>query len=699
MPPINKAWESFVCDGTLPDQEVRPLVAQSWERSARLQIGADRLAAPLIEAGELHRRRLESAGLLAAAAPVLARSRLALAKARSMLILTDVDGLIVAAEGDPRVLDHGRETNLLPGGRWHEAHMGTNAIGTALAERRAVQIHGSEHYCAGAQRWTCAAAPIIHPANGRMLGVLDISGQAHAFNPQSMALALALGSEIERELDRRLRVEHERLLRHFMGLRIDGMRQDTLVLDRHGAVVHTTRDVGQRGPWEDSGLHALLSQAPMQAWAHTLQRREPGADIELVRHENEDIGAVVFLPRATLKGKTQVRSRQPAGGPASGRGRPASDALHVCAAILGESPALVRAREQLLNLASAGLPLLIEGETGTGKELFARAFGEQSRGSRAPFVPVNCGGMARELIASELFGYARGSFTGADERGRSGRIVAADGGTLCLDEIGEMPMELQPYLLRVLEDGVVYPVGSQNGQRVDISLVSMTNRSLRDEVGNGHFRGDLYYRIAAATIVIPPLRVRGDDIVLLAEHHARRAAERLQRPAPRFSSEVLDILRAYDWPGNVRQLRNVVEMLVVLAADGVIEAAQLPAEVCQGASGADGSGGTGVITAGVPVGVVPVAGVIAGSALAAASGAGGGVIPGGPLASAQPGVMADGRAAAARMDEAGTLRQQERQAIEEAIAAARGNMAQAARRLGIARSTLYARLNAHGIVR
>jgi DNA-binding NtrC family response regulator len=157
----------------------------------------------------------------------------------------------------------------------------------------------------------------------------------------------------------------------------------------------------------------------------------------------------------------------------------------------------------------------------------------QSRGSDAPFIPVNWGGIARDLIASELFGYSRGSFTGASDSGRTGRIAAADGGTLCLDEIGEMPMELQPYLLRVLEDGVVYPVGSQDGRDVELSLVSMTNRSLAAEISAGRFRSDLFYRIAAATITVPPLRERGDDIILLAERFARQArSASFERDAP-----------------------------------------------------------------------------------------------------------------------------------------------------------------------
>lgn len=685
---VQKAWERFVSDGKLLESQIRPLIAQSWRRSAEMKIGAGRWRAPLLTEAELHQKRVGNARLMKAAATALDRSRIFLERSQSMLILADPDGWIVATAGDPRVMDHGRENHLEPGGNWLEDRMGTNAIGTALAERSAVQIHGNEHFCSGAQGWTCAAVPIIHSVNGRILGAVDISSRAVSFNPQSMALAVSIGHEIEHELDRLLRMEHEQLLRHFLTKRVDAMRQDTLVLDRHGALVHTTRDPGQRGLWEDSGMNELVQRCAIESWQAELKRRDPRMEIELIRQDGEDIGAIVLLNRPLVV----RRARTDTGGAVGVAQGPAGrEGLVSFEDVLGQSPVMVQARELALRLADAGLPILIEGETGTGKELFARAVHLSSRGAERPFVPVNCGGIARDLIASELFGYSKGSFTGADERGRTGRIVAADGGTLCLDEIGEMPMELQPYLLRVLEDGVVYPIGSQQGRRVDFSLVSMTNRSLQAEVAQGRFRQDLYYRIAAATVKIPPLRERGEDVLLLAEHHAREAARRLGKPAPSLTAEAREALSAYHWPGNVRQLRNVIDMALALVTDGFVRRENLPAEVCAGGAAFPVAGDAGGMVSGLNEmqyllrtrhlndgqALVPDMGAFAASPVDV------------PLAKA---VFPAGGSAQ-------SLRESQRRAIVAAIEASQGNMAEAARRLGIARSTLYVRLNEFGISR
>jgi DNA-binding NtrC family response regulator len=252
---------------------------------------------------------------------------------------------------------------------------------------------------------------------------------------------------------------------------------------------------------------------------------------------------------------------------------------------------------------------------------------------------------ARDLIASELFGYAKGAFTGADTNGRAGRIEQADGGVLCLDEIGEMPFDLQSYLLRVLEDGIVYRIGDPVGRRVDIRILSMTNRDLSAEVEAGRFRRDLYYRIAAARLRIPPLRERPQDIAVLAHGFAAAAAARTGKAAPEFAPALLERLQAYRWPGNVRELRNVIDAMVALAESDRLDVADLPSELTPESS-------PGIASA--------MEATAASTALA-------------------PTLKAELRAA-------------ERAAILAKVEACGGNLTEAARRLGIARSTLYLRL-------
>jgi transcriptional regulator with PAS, ATPase and Fis domain len=289
---------------------------------------------------------------------------------------------------------------------------------------------------------------------------------------------------------------------------------------------------------------------------------------------------------------------------------------------------------------------LIEGETGVGKELFARLLQQGSRaGTSAPFIALNCGAITRELFGSELFGHAPGAFTGASREGKPGVFELANGGVLSLDEIGEMPLDIQPFLLRVLEDRVVTRIGDSRRRPVDVRLVASTNRELKQEVEAGRFRRDLYYRISTVSIRVPPLRERGEDIVLLLDHFNQKIAARMQMEPLAFTPQALDHLIAYCWPGNVRELRNLVEKLHVLGNGGSVGLADLPAEIIRS-------------------------------------------------------TCRDGHAQASSLPVvSGTLEEAERQAIRQVLAAEDGNLSRAARRLGVSRPTLYRKLDQYGIRR
>ncbi|MFG1182580.1 sigma-54-dependent Fis family transcriptional regulator [Xanthobacter versatilis] len=623
---IARAWEAFHQDG-IASSVVRPAVLASWQRSRQHAITANRSEAPLVSEAELHRRRQQNTRLIAAARPAMDEARHLLSDARSMLILTDTEGTILETEGDARAVDTGQEVKLQRGGLWCEAQIGTNAIGTALACGRPVQIHAAEHFCASVQRWTCAAAPVRHPGHGAVIGAVDVSGSTDTFNPQNLAHAVALAQQIEAVLGRRMEMEHEQVLRHFLSKRSLWLSEEILAFGRSGALIYSTdralKEVIRRNAHfiADGRLAALNDVAPA-AWAERVAALLPGASVEIVREDGEEIGGVVVLhaprkPRPVMREATREPEVLP------------------FEAIIGDSPVMREVREKARRMAESGLPILLEGETGVGKEVFARAI-HGGRAPCGPFVPLNCGGLPRDLIASELFGYEKGAFTGADTAGKQGKVEAADGGLLCLDEIGEMPLELQSYLLRVLEDGVVYRVGGHTGRRVNLRLVSMTNRDLSGEVAAGRFRKDLFYRIAALRLRIPPLRERGADVALLLDHFGRSAAARAGLAPPRFSPAAHAALMAYGWPGNVRELRNVVDMLVAMGgtggdADALIDIADLPQEI---------------------------------------------------------------REETTETARATDLKAVEEAAIRAAVDACGGNLSRAARRLGIARSTLYMRLSA-----
>lgn len=242
--------------------------------------------------------------------------------------------------------------------------------------------------------------------------------------------------------------------------------------------------------------------------------------------------------------------------------------------LIGRSPAMVEVFELLESAAAMPIAVLIHGETGTGKELVARALHDTSPRARQPFIAVNCAALPESLLESELFGHRKGSFTGATED-RIGIFEAAKGGTIFLDEIGEMPAAMQPKLLRVLQEREVVPVGDRRPRPVDIRIVTATNRDLEVEIAERRFRDDLYYRLSAFPVALPPLRNRRSDIAILATHLLARIGKAFERPAAKLGVDTIEYLEAYDWPGNVRELQNELERATVLAKDGAIEVAHL----------------------------------------------------------------------------------------------------------------------------
>ena len=253
--------------------------------------------------------------------------------------------------------------------------------------------------------------------------------------------------------------------------------------------------------------------------------------------------------------------------------------------LIGESPALHGVTEAVRRAAAASATVLVSGESGTGKELVARAIHDQSPRAGAPFVPVNCGAIPEELLESELFGHTRGSFTGASDT-RTGLFQAAHGGTIFLDEVSETSLPMQVKLLRVLQDRQVVMIGARRAQTVDVRIVAATNKDLLAQVRRGDFREDLYYHLAVIGIELPPLRERGDDILLLARHFAALYAADAGREPPRFSDAALAAFRKYAWPGNVRELQNVLQRLVVMSDADRLDVTDLPSIMRYSANGA-----------------------------------------------------------------------------------------------------------------
>jgi transcriptional regulator of acetoin/glycerol metabolism len=588
---VRDAWEKFVERGAL-SADLRSSVAASWQRSKNHQITVDRARAPLVADAELFRYRSKHASLRHAARCALDNSRTFLSDANSIMILTDPTGLIIDTQGDDRVIDAGRTVHLEHGGRWSEADIGTNAIGAAIAESKPVQIRGAEHFCTKVQRWTCAAVPVHDPTDGELLGVVDISGPASTFNPQSLALAVSVGHHVESVLAQSVRQDHEKLLCHFLAKRSLWVTEECIVLDRRGTILHATERA--LGAMRDNG-HGIgadtatrfLKALPFEQWPIKLKELLPNASFDLVNNGTSGIGAIIVLharrrlptaDRDVQKLKPAFERREAASSSPprkdlAPRPRHLENTIgDTTSSFVARDPSVRAIVRQVETAAARKMPILIRGETGTGKEQLAR-HAHAASGRKGAFVPVNCAALPESLVEAELFGYADGAFTGARRGGAIGLVKEADGGTLFLDEIGDMPVTLQAVLLRLLDDWTVRPIGGVRA-KVDVFLVSATNATLDKAILEGRFRSDLLYRLNTLEVTLPRLRDRVDFDAIV--RHLLGTID----PNCEVSPTTIAHLAARPWPGNIRELRNMLARFT-LTADGVIDEAGVEAMIHQ----------------------------------------------------------------------------------------------------------------------
>lgn len=642
-------WERLLSGDESGTDALRRLIDDSWRRCLSAQVDPSKIQAPPpLSENSLYSLKQKHGDLLSASAPVMAMARDFLSETGTIMVLTDHSGTVLNLEGDSATREAAEQMNLVAGSTWSETDAGTNAIGTAIAVRHPVQIHSAEHYCAGIKRWTCSSTVILDPYDSSVLGAIDVSGLQETYNRHSLALVVTIASKIEGRLARHEMEIRYRLLERCMHRLTKSSTDGVIVFDRRGNPVKANENAEEAlrmiGGGRIGGRKLDLSSLSLGHDTHDglpagLQGWILPEWLEPVIDNGQRIGSMLTIP---LPGHRTVARQAVA--PASPIAARQSSKLDL---IVGEDPVLVEAVGRARQLARSNVPVLLLGETGVGKEVFAQGIHDCGNPSGAPFVAVNCGGLSRELLATELFGYAEGSFTGARRGGMIGKIEAANGGTLFLDELGEMPLDMQPHLLRVLEEGEIYRLGETAPRKVKFRLIAATNRDLRQEVSEGRFRMDLFYRVAVTSIRIPALRERPGDIEALAEALLDKLAREHNRTVPKLSADALACLSRYNWPGNVRELRNVLESMLLTSEYGaILTEACIPRELRSHAA-----------TPAQPAARIVV----------------------------QPGA------------DTGRLEDAERAAIMAAIGGCQGNMSAAARNLGIAKSTLYLKLKKFGL--
>ena len=495
---------------------------------------------------------------------------------RLAVVLTDHEGMVMHAVGDASFMHSAAGAGLREGAIWSEERQGTNGMGTAAKERATVVVHRNEHFLAANTLLSCTASPIFDSA-GRLVAVLDVSSRSELPQQHSMAL-ISMAAQMIENRDFLNRYTSAVSLRfHSRAEFVYTLGEGMVAFSPEGRVLAANQSalvqLGLRDPAELVGrrFEELFSSSLEDMVARSLANTLHPVPVFGLGRGTPRFFGVAQAPAATRRYPFAAPAAVPAA--TEGRRKPASTSL-LDSLQLGDSvvaAAISRARRVL----DRDVPILIYGETGSGKEVFAKALHEASQRASGSFVAVNCAALPETLIESELFGYKSGAFTGAGREGRRGKIAQANGGTLFLDEIGDMPLGLQAKLLRVLEDREVYALGSEVPVRVDIQVVSATHCDLRAMADEGRFRKDLYFRLMGLAVTMPPLRERGDKATLVR----RLLEEESGRPSPEIAARALALLEAYDWPGNLRQLRRVLRVATALAGDAAITHEHLPAEI------------------------------------------------------------------------------------------------------------------------
>ncbi|WP_416468247.1 sigma-54-dependent Fis family transcriptional regulator [Pseudomonas sp. LFS044] len=552
----------FAGRGLVPE----PVIAESWYRSIN-QHHLDpelRHVDNILSAAEIRQHQAQHEAYLAVASQGVSGLARRVVDAGFAVLLSDADGITLDARlpADPQRYTR---SGLIVGARWDESIAGTNGIGTALASQQALTIHRQEHFLAANARLSCSVSPIFD-AHNRLLGCLNATCLYNDGPKQAQHLTLQLVTLYARLIENS---HFRQCYRDRLTLALkprddfsDLAAEQLLALDESGRVIGANRAafLAHRGTLLGMPIDQLLPAGIDQLLELT---RGGARGTQLRGHEQS------YLLDVGLRVPAGYRQPAPAKPMPTRTGHPTLEQL------AGEDTQLQHAVLRLRKVLDKDIAILLTGETGTGKEAFARALHQASQRHAKPFVALNCAAIPESLIESELFGYRAGSFTGASRKGMKGKLEQANGGTLFLDEIGDMPAHLQTRLLRVLAERELVPLGAEVPVALDIQVVSATHQDLQAMIVDKRFREDLYYRLCGMRVTLPALRARSDRRALIEGLLAGLA----NGSGVRLSDEARRCLLGHAWPGNVRQLLNALRQAVALAEGGLIELADLPEEL------------------------------------------------------------------------------------------------------------------------
>ena len=571
---IAKAWFYYLRHGEVRDDLLRPVIARSWKRSPKLNYNSMTLIerTPQVKQKELQEK---NEAIIQAASSLV--NYIVNISPDCIIVLCDAEGYTIKSF-------HRYKRDIITDTCYAEDRVGCCTAGILMQEGQPVFVSGFEHLCANWHSATTGGVPLKN-AKGKVIGSLLFS---YPFNKKpifSMDSLKAAGKIIEKSLASNLHYTVESSP-HF-GQLLDAAEVGMIVADKTGRTVNVNRyfteSMGLTAPdlfanchlsdFMDEHSASLIRSDRLLKYTNHITTVRAGdktaafkvADMKCIRGNHGKDHKLIVLHKCNQPLPKSSRPRM------SSVSVDVKDAKNISQNIVGKSPAITHIKEMIKRVARTPSTVLIQGESGTGKELVANSIHAAS-GRSGPLIPINCGALPKELLESELFGYDGGSFTGANKGGKVGKLEMAHNGTLFLDEIGEMPIDMQVALLRFLEDKVVVRLGSTSGKKIDVRVISATNRDLIKAISNNTFRQDLYFRLNVINLRLPPLREIQSDIPLLARHILNQISQQFELPKMELEAEAIMCLCNYEWPGNMRELRNIMERAAVYAEAKTISA-------------------------------------------------------------------------------------------------------------------------------
>lgn len=567
---FKKNWTNFFKRDITPES-IRPVIMSSWKRSKNWGVNPNVIQAPICSPAVLLKKQEENKELLQLMRPFMDDLFEIVKGTDSLIAFSDNEGVILDLCGDSEIAINAASVNFTVGVNMSEKWIGTNSIGLALEEGKAIQVMGAEHYSVTWHTSHCASAPIKDPFTNEIIGVITLIGYVRSAHPHSLGLVKTAADTISKLIEQKGIKRETYLLNNYLSAAIDSISDGIIIVNRMGEMIRLNKIAShllkiplmENVKWKFSEIEHLKQLSKYLEEA--INGNEVIVQDELnIFHEEKykilftsrriivegvHLGNIIILKKKKNKDITKLTAK------------------YTFSSLIGEDPQFKRAIQLASKAASTDKSVLIIGESGTGKELFAQAMHNEGTRSTGPFMAINTAAIPKELIASELFGYADGAFTNAVKGGKKGKFEEASGGTIFLDEIGDMPLDMQAHLLRVLEEKEVTPVGSNYSKPIDVRIIAATNKDLFALVKENKFRLDLFYRLNVISINIPPLRKRQQDIDVMVKHFL---------PSKTLSSGVLKCFYQYDWPGNLREMRNVMEQIEIFCDDSIVTEEFLP---------------------------------------------------------------------------------------------------------------------------